>query len=168
MLYLCNGNGTIEPSVSALGSPSPHTMRTHIEFRTSEPLFTLLRGRNTFGGIAIKHHLGKVDDDGMFIESFDLFVENELGAPSLLASLANEMYYWRDYRKVTSVDDLYDLIAFAIDSYTSDDFSKCMEWDDFDDYLVLLSTVAENIRRGEIHESDIQHFNVCEKDYYIP
>ena len=163
MLYLCNGNGTIEPSVSALGSPSPHTMRTHIEFRTSEPLFTLLRGRNTFGGIAIKHHLGKIDDDGMFIESFDLFVENELGAPSLLTSLADEMYYWLDYRKVTSVDDLYDLIAFAINTYTSDDFSKYLEeWDDFDDYLVLLFTVAENIRRGEIHETDIHRFNICE------
>jgi hypothetical protein len=140
-------------------------MRTHIEFRTSEPLVILLRGRNTFGGIAIKHHLGKVLDNGMYLETFDLFVENEVGTSSLLASLANDMYYWRDYRKVTSVDDLYDLIAFAINSYTSDDFSKCMEWDDFDDYLVLLSTVAENIRRGEIHESDIQHFNVCEEDY---
>lgn len=165
MLYLCNGNGTIEPSVSALGSPSAHIMRTHIEFRTSEPLVVLLRGRNTFGGIAIKHHLGKVVDDGMYIETFDLFVENEVSTPSLLASLAGDMYYWRDYRKVTSVDDLYDLIAFAIDSYTSDDLSKCMEWDDFDDYLVLLFTVAENIRRGEIHESDIQHFNVCEENY---
>jgi hypothetical protein len=140
-------------------------MRTHIEFRTSEPLVILLRGRNTFGGIAIKHHLGKVLDNGMYLETFDLFVENEVGTSSLLASLANDMYYWRDYRKVTSVDDLYDLIAFAINSYTSDDFSKCMEWDDFDDYLVLLSTVAENIRRGEIHESDIQHFNVCEENY---
>lgn len=137
-------------------------MRTHIEFRTSEPLVILLRGRNTFGGIAIKHHLGKVVDDGMYIETFDLFVENELGAPSLLASLAGEMYYWRDFREVTSVDDLYDLIANAIQSYTSDDLSKCMEWDDFDDYLVLLFTVAENIRRGEIRESDIHHFSVCE------
>ena len=141
-------------------------MRTHIEFRTSEPLVILLRGRNTFGGIAIKHHLGKVEDDGMYIESFDLFVENEVGTPSLLASLACEMRYWRDFREVTSVDDLYDLIANAIQSYTSDDLSKCMEWDDFDDYLVLLFTVAECIRRGEIHESDIHHFNVCE--HYIP
>ena len=137
-------------------------MRTHIEFRTSEPLFTLLGGRNTFGGIAIKHHLGKVLDNGMYFETFDLFVKNEVGTPSLLASLAGEMQYWRDFREVTSVDDLYDLIANAIQSYTSDDLSKCMEWDDFDDYLVLLSTVAEIIRRGEIREADIYHFSVCE------
>lgn len=139
-------------------------MRTHIEFRTSEPLVILLRGRNTFGGIAIKHHLGKVVDDGMYIETFDLFVKNEVSTPSLLASLAGDMYYWRDYRKVTSVDDLYELIANAIQSYTSDDLSKCMKWDDFDDYLVLLFTVVEIIRRGKIHESDIQHFNINDID----
>lgn len=125
----------------------------------------MLRGRNTFGGIAIKHHLGKVLDNGMYIEAFDLFVKNEVGAPSLLASLAGEMHYWQDFREVTSVDDLYDLIANAIQSYTSDDLSKCMEWDDFDDYLVLLSTVAEIIRRGEIREADIYHFSVCEENY---
>ena len=164
MLYLCNGNGTIEPSVSALGSPPNRQMRTHIEFRTSEPLFILLGGRNTFGGIAIQHHLGKVDEDGMYIESFDLFSEQEWDTQSLLATVSGEMQYWSDYRRVTSLDDLYDLIILIIDSYTSDDISKCIEWDDFDDYLVLLYTLAEQIRRGDVRESDVYHFNEIIED----
>lgn len=103
-------------------------------------------------------------DGATLYESFDLADEFEYwGIPTLLATVADDMRYWNDYRQVTSVKDLLRLIESAINKYTNDDLSKFIEWDDFDDYLVLLFIAADEIRRYKVEEDDIHHFN-CVRD----
>lgn len=98
-------------------------------------------------------------DGATLYESFDLTDENEWGILTLLATIADDMQYWSDYRLVTSVKDLLRLIESTISKYTNDDLSKFIEWDDFDDYLVLLFITADEIRRNKIEEDDIHYFN---------
>lgn len=103
-------------------------------------------------------------DGATLYESFDLADEFEYwGIPTLLATVADNMRYWNDYRQVTSVKDLLRLIESAINKYTNDDLSKFIEMDDFDDYLVLLFIAADEIRRYKVEEDDIHHFN-CVRD----
>ena len=135
-------------------------MRTHIEFRTSEPLFVLLGNKNTFGNMGIIEHLGKVDDEaGMYIETFDLITEDEWHTPSLLNTLSDEMRYWGDYKQVNAVSDLQTLIETTISKYTSDDMSIYMKWDDFDDYIALLLIAGETIKEGAVSQSNLHNFN---------
>ena len=131
-----------------------------VTFRTSEPLFVLLGNRSKFGGMEISNHLGQIDEaTGMYIESFTLTSEHEWDIPSLLSTLSDEMHYWQDFKEVKSIRELKNLIATVVDGYTSDDMSKCMKWDDFDDYLVLLLMVEKAVRNGEVCPSNLRYFN---------
>lgn len=100
------------------------------------------------------------DKTNRFIEKCDL--SNEYGdwtIPTLLATSADDMRYWQDYSNVKSVSELQTLIATAINKYTSDDMSKCIEWDDFDDYLVLLQIALDEIKDGKVNEEMLSYFN---------
>ena len=95
-----------------------------------------------------------------FVEKCDL--SNEYGdwtIPTLLATSAEDMKYWQDYSNVTSVSELQTLIATTINKYTSDDMSKCIEWDDFDDYLVMLQIALDEINNGNVSEELLSYFN---------
>jgi hypothetical protein len=133
-------------------------MKTHIDFNTST---LLLDSKTTFGGMQVSNYVCGFDDDTQrYFESFDLSDEYEYWSiPSLLANIAGDMRYWNDYRQVSSVKDLLGLIESAISKYTDDDLSKCIGWDDFDDYLVLLFIAGDEIRRYKVEEDDIHHFN---------
>jgi hypothetical protein len=135
-------------------------MNTHIFFNTSTPI---LLNRTTFGGMQVSNYICDFDGATLY-ESFDLADEFEYwGIPTLLATVADDMRYWNDYRQVSSVKDLLGLIESAINKYTNDDLSKFIEMDDFDDYLVLLFIAADEIRRNKVEEDDIHHFN-CVRD----
>lgn len=132
-------------------------MKTHINFISSTPV--LLNDRTTFGGMQISNYVCGFDGDTHF-ESFDLSNECEyLGIPTLLATVAYKMQYWDDCRQVSSVEDLLGLIESAISKYTNDDLSKFIEWDDFDDYLVMLFIARDEIGRNKVEADDIHYFN---------
>ena len=100
------------------------------------------------------------DTTNRFVEKCDL--SNEYGdwtIPTLLATSAEDMRYWQDYSNVKSVSELQNLIATTINKYTSDDMSKCIEWDDFDDYLVMLQIALDEIKAGKVNEDLLSYFN---------
>lgn len=134
-------------------------MRTHIEFRTTEPIF--LYGRKRFAGMDVSNYYCVYDDiANRFVEKCDL--SNEYGdwtIPTLLATSAEDMKYWQDYSNVKSVSELQNLIATTILKYTSDDMSKCIEWDDFDDYLVMLQIALDEIKNGKVNDDLLSYFN---------
>ena len=135
------------------------TMRTHIEFRSMKPV--LLYGRRRFAGMNVSNYSCVFDElSERFVEKCDL--SNEYGdwtIPTLLATSAEDMKYWQDYSNVTSVSELQTLIATTINKYTSDDMSKCIEWDDFDDYLVMLQIALDEIKNGNVSEELLSYFN---------
>lgn len=134
-------------------------MRTHIDFYTSSPI--LNGDSKTFGGMAVSEYACEFDTSvGKFVESCTLIDEYEYwGIPTLLATISNEMNYWGDFRKVTSVKDLLELIESAVSKYTDDDLSEFIECDDFDDYLILLHIAGDEIRRYKVEEYDLSYFN---------
>lgn len=134
-------------------------MRTHIEFRTTEPIF--LYGRKRFAGMNVSNYHCVYDEIAdRFVEKCDL--SNEYGdwtIPTLLATSAEDMKYWQDYSNVKSVSELQNLIATTILKYTSDDMSKCIEWDDFDDYIVMLQIALDEIKNGKVNDDLLHYFN---------
>ena len=136
----------------------PLDMRTHIEFRSTNPI--LLYGRKRFAGMEVSNYHCVFDDTtNRFVEKCDL--SNEYGdwtIPTLLATIAGDMKYWKDYSDVKSVSELHNLIAATISKYTSDDMSKCIEWDDFDDYLVMLQIALDEIVNGKVNDDLLRYF----------
>ena len=134
-------------------------MKTSIAFlsSTTRPLF---ENRTTFGGMVISNYYCSYDADiDMLTENCDLINEQDyLGSPSLLATLADDMRYWGDFRTVANIEELYSLVVISLSQYTSD-LSKCVEWDDFDDYLTLLLVARDEIKRGKVEECDLTFFN---------
>ena len=140
-------------------------MRTHIDFSTSTPIVS--NGKGTFSGMTILNYGCVFDEErNRIIECFDLEDKYEYwGIPTLLATISNDMRYWEDFRLVSSVSDLQDLVKSVIDGYTSDDLSKYIGWDDFDDYLVLLHITADEIRRGKVVDEDLIYYNILGDEY---
>ena len=164
--YLClwKRNDRVERFLLLEVHPT-YTMRTHIDFSTSTPIVS--NGKGTFSGMTILNYGCVFDEErNRIIECFDLEDKYEYwGIPTLLATISNDMRYWEDFRLVSSVSDLQDLVKSVIDGYTSDDLSKYIGWDDFDDYLVLLHITADEIRRGKVVDEDLIYYNTLGDEY---
>ena len=114
----------------------------------------------------LNYGCGFDEDRNRIIECFDLEDKYEYwGIPTLLATISTNMRYWDNFRLVSSVSDLQDLVESVIDGYTSDDLSKHIVWDDFDDYLVLLHITSDEIRRGKVADEDLVHYNTLGDEY---
>lgn len=135
-----------------------YIMRTHIDFFTSTPI---LADKKTFAGMTISDYLCVFnDEDNKFLEICNLSDEYDYWSiPTLLATIAGDMSYWGDFRKVSSVNELQTLIEDTIYKYTEDDLNKYIGLDDFDEYLTLLFITGDEIRRDKVKNNNLSFFN---------
>lgn len=136
-------------------------MRTSLVSRSSAPVLN----RKNFGGLAVSNYTCCFDElENIFVEKCDLSTDYEWYAPTLLATLAEQMKYWRNYETANPVKGLMSLIDSVVEAYTNDDMMNCIEWDDFDDYIALLLIAGEMCESGAVSEEDLFYFNDVDDD----
>ena len=135
-------------------------MNIHFAFNSLSPV---LNGKTKFAGMPISNHKSNyIDVVNKYVEECDSAVNTEDHIPTLISTLSDEMKYWRVFKMVNTVSELQSLIETAIRNYTIDDFSKCIEWDDFDDFILLLLITLEYIKNNRVSEDDLKYFNTDE------
>jgi hypothetical protein len=137
-------------------------MKIHFSFQTTSPVLNCI---TTFGGMPVSNcKRNFVDVFDRFVESCDLTINDEYYIPTLLATVSESMKYWRVFNMVDSVSKLQNLVESVIIDYTMYDLSKCIEWDDFDDFITTLLITVEYIKNGRISESDLKYFNTADDE----
>lgn len=129
-------------------------------FRTSSPV---LDNKTTFAGMSISNYKSNyIEVVDRYVEECDIAVNTEYHTPTLISTLSELMKYWREFEMVESVSELQTLIVSALCKYTTNDFGKCIEWDDFEDFIILLLITLEYIKSNRITEDDLIYFNTEE------
>lgn len=77
---------------------------------------------------------------------------------SILATLADYMYEWSDYKQVDSKNELMSLIDKSL-AYYGENITTFFDKDDWDDYIVMLLEAKEVLRDIAISDDDLKHFS---------
>lgn len=77
---------------------------------------------------------------------------------SILATLADYMYEWSDYKQVDSKNELMSLIDKSL-AYYGENIDTHFDEDDWDDYIVMLLEAKEVLRDIAISDDDLKHFS---------
>lgn len=78
--------------------------------------------------------------------------------PTILATLADHMYEWSDYKQVYSKNGLMTLIHEAL-TYYGENIAIYFDRDDWDDYIVMLIEAEAILKDIEISQDDLKHFS---------
>lgn len=78
--------------------------------------------------------------------------------PTILATLADYMGEWSDYKQVDSKNELMTLIDKTL-AYYGENLASYFGKDDWDDYIVMLLEAKEVLRDVEISQDDLKHFS---------
>lgn len=77
---------------------------------------------------------------------------------TILATLADYMCEWSDYKQVDSKSELMSLIDKSL-AYYGENIDTCFGKDDWDDYIVMLLEVKEVLGKTYISDDDLKHFS---------
>lgn len=77
---------------------------------------------------------------------------------TILATLADHMYEWSDYKQVNNKTELMTLINKTL-AYYGENIDTHFGKDDWDDYIVMLLEAEEVLGKTYISEDDIRHFS---------
>ena len=77
---------------------------------------------------------------------------------TILATLADHMYEWSDYKQVNNKTELMTLINKTL-AYYGENIDSHFGKDDWDDYIVMLLEAEEVLGKTYISEDDIRHFS---------
>ena len=77
--------------------------------------------------------------------------------PTILATLADYMGEWSDYKQVDSKNELMTLIDKTL-AYYGENVATYFDKDDWDDYIVILLEAKEVLRDVEISQDDLKDF----------
>lgn len=77
---------------------------------------------------------------------------------SILATLADHMYEWSDYKQIDSKNELMSLIDKTL-TYYGENIASCFDKDDWDDYIVMLIEAKEVLGKTYISDDDLKHFS---------
>ena len=77
---------------------------------------------------------------------------------TILATLADQMYEWSDYKQVDSKSELMSLIDKSL-AYYGENIATCFGKDDWDDYIVMLLEAKEVLGNTYISDDDLKHFS---------
>jgi hypothetical protein len=88
-------------------------------------------------------------------------IHTNIGVKSFLATLANYMDYWRNFKSVSTHDELVMLINKTL-FYYGENFSSFYEADDFDDYIILLLEAQELLESQRVSEKELSYFDVSD------
>ena len=76
---------------------------------------------------------------------------------TILATLAEYMYEWSDYKQVDSKNELMSLIDKTL-AYYGENIATCYDKDDWDDYIVTLLEAKEVLGKTYISDDDLKNF----------
>jgi hypothetical protein len=118
-----------------------------------------------FGGYFATHEGYAFDDatETLYeaVELDYLPIHTNIGVKSFLATLANYMDYWRNFKSVSTHDELVMLINKTL-FYYGENFSSFYEADDFDDYIILLLEAQELLESQRVSEKELSYFDVSD------
>ena len=77
---------------------------------------------------------------------------------TILATLADHMYEWSDYKQVDSKNALMTLINKTL-AYYGENIDSHFDKDDWDDYIVMLLEAKEVLREIAISNDDLKDFS---------
>ena len=77
--------------------------------------------------------------------------------PTILATLADYMGEWSDYKQVDSKNELMTLIDKTL-AYYGENLSSYFDKDDWDDYIVILLEAKEVLGKTYISDDDLKDF----------
>lgn len=77
--------------------------------------------------------------------------------PTILATLADHMYEWSDYKQVDSKSELMSLIDKSL-AYYGENVATYFDKDDWDDYIVMLLEAKEVLSKTYISGDDLKDF----------
>lgn len=77
---------------------------------------------------------------------------------TILATLADHMYEWSDYKQVDSKNALMTLINKTL-AYYGENIDSHFGKDDWDDYIVMLLEAEEVLGKTYISDDDLKHFS---------
>jgi hypothetical protein len=76
---------------------------------------------------------------------------------TILATLADHMYEWSNYKQVDSKSELISLIDKTL-AYYGENIATCFDKDDWDDYIVMLLEAKDILREIAISKDDLNNF----------
>ena len=77
---------------------------------------------------------------------------------TILATLADYMYEWSDYKQVTNKTELMTLINNTL-AYYGENIDTHFGKDDWDDYIVMLLEAEAVLGKTYISDNDLKDFN---------
>lgn len=77
--------------------------------------------------------------------------------PTILATLAEYMYEWSDYKQVDSKNELMSLIDAKL-AYYGENIATYYDKDDWDDYIAMLLEAKEVLGKTYISDDDLKNF----------
>ena len=77
--------------------------------------------------------------------------------PTILATLADHMYEWSDYKQVDSKNALISLIDKTL-AYYGENVDTYFGKDDWDDYIVMLLEAKDVLREIDVSQDDLKDF----------
>lgn len=83
----------------------------------------------------------------------------DTSVPTILGTLADEMYVWSDYKQVDSKNELMSLIDKTL-AYYGENIDTHFDDDDWDDYIVMLLEAKEVLGKTYISDDDLKHFSI--------
>lgn len=81
-----------------------------------------------------------------------------MNVASILATLADYMYEWSDYKQVDSKNALISLIDKTL-AYHGENIDTHFDKDDWDDYIVMLLEAKDVLREIDVSQDDLNHFS---------
>lgn len=81
----------------------------------------------------------------------------DFGFETLIATLANNMSYWGDYKEVSSQEELSALVESTLEKY-GEKIAEYIDADDFDDYIILLLGANEVFKKEKLKKRLLMSF----------
>ena len=93
------------------------------------------------------------------IISFDSAIFAKNSTETILATLADNMRDWLDYRDVNDKRELIALIDELLEKYR-EEIADYYDADDWDDYIVTLLECREELRKRKVTPSQLAYFRI--------
>lgn len=88
---------------------------------------------------------------------------DSINVESLLATLADQMAYWCNFKSVSTIAEIHTLVNETI-IYCGENMARLYEADDFDDYVLLLLETRKLLQNQKVTEKHLKYFVVYEDD----